>query len=178
MQDLSERISRISSGSTLCTEAEQIDLMKDTFSLRYSLLPTANSPAFEPGNATLDDVLRIGAILYLQATPQEFPFAAIGPGNLVKRLRELVFKMHMWNEKEAELVMWLLFIGAMCARKGPDRIWYIAQIEKLTRRLRFKDWEVVRQRLEAFWWVSGLHEKAAKELWEEVEVLGSVMSGE
>lgn len=37
---------------------------------------------------------------------------------------------------------------------------------------------MVKEKLEMFWWVSELHEKAAKEAWEEVEVLRSVMSGE
>jgi hypothetical protein len=176
MHALSERISSISSGSTLCTEAEQVSLMEDTFSLRYSLLPSATSRPLDLGKTTLDDVLRIGAILYLQATPQEFPYAAIGPGNLVRKLRGLVFKVHMWNQREGELVMWLLFIGAVCAKKGPDRIWYIAQIQKLTKRLRLREWGVVKEKLEAFWWVTGLHEKAARDAWEEAEVLRSVMS--
>jgi hypothetical protein len=122
---LSERISDVSSGSTLYTEAEQISLMKDTFSLRYSLVPSPSSSPLNSGNAYLDDVLRIGAILYLQTIPQEFPHAAVGPGNLVKTLRVFVFNVHMWSVKEGELVLWLLFMGAMCASKGPDRIWYI-----------------------------------------------------
>jgi hypothetical protein len=138
MHALSERISDVSSGSTLYTEAKQISLMKDTFSLRYSLVPSPSSPPLNSGNASLDDVLRIGAIMYLQITPQEFPRAAVGPGNLVKKLRGLVLNVHMWNVRGAELVLWLLFVGAMCARKGPDRIWYIDQIEKLTGELRFR----------------------------------------
>jgi hypothetical protein len=178
MHALSERISDVTSGSTLYPEARQISLMKDTFSLRYSLILSPNSPPLNSGNASLDDVLRIGAIMYLQITPQEFPHAAVGPGNLVKKLRGLVLNVHMWNVREAELVLWLLFVGAMCARKGPDRIWYIDQIEKLTGELRFRGWDVVKEKLEMFWWVSELHEKAAKESWEEVEVLRSVMSGE
>jgi Fungal specific transcription factor domain len=176
MRVISERISEVSSSPTLYTEAEQIFLMKDIYSLRYSLVSSPTYPPGDPNNASLDDVLRIGAILYLQATPQEFPYAAVGPGNLVKKLRSLVFKVHMWNEREAELVMWLLFIGAMCAKRGPDRIWYIAQIEKLARRLGFKTWNVVKEKLEMFWWVSGLHQKATKEVWDEVEVLSNVMS--
>ena len=126
----------------------------------------------------IDDVLRIGALLYLQATPRELPFAVVGPGNLVKELREFVSNVHMWNEREAELVLWLLFMGAISARNRPDRIWYIVQIEKLMERLRLREWDVVKKKLEAFWWVSGLHEKAAKKAWEESEVLRSVMSGE
>ncbi|KAE9369661.1 hypothetical protein N431DRAFT_344728 [Stipitochalara longipes BDJ] len=176
MHFLSQRISSLSSGSTIYNESEQVSLMKDTFSLRYSLVPSPGSPPLDPENASLDDVLRIGAILYLQATPQEFPYAAVGPGNLVKKLRGLVFRVPMWNEMEAELMMWLLFIGTMCARKGPDRIWYVAQIGKLTARLGLSDWDIVKQKLEEFWWVGGLHEKAAREVWEEAEVLRSVMS--
>lgn len=130
----------------------------------------------KPEDASLDDVLRIGAILYLLATPQEFPHAALGPGNLVKRLRELVFQIPMWNKMEAELMVWLLFIGAMCARKGPDRIWYIAQIGKLTNKMGLSEWSIVKQKLEGFWWVEGLHNKTAKEVWEEVEVPRNVMS--
>jgi hypothetical protein len=178
MYALSERISSWSASSTSYAEAEQISLMKDTFSLRYSLLSAAAAPPINPKGAIIDDVLRIGALLYLQATPRELPFAAVGPGNLVKELRELVFNVHMWSEREAELVLWLLFMGAISGRNGADRIWYVVQIEKLTERLRLREWDVVKKKLEAFWWVSGLHEKAAKKAWEECEVLRSVMSGE
>jgi hypothetical protein len=94
----------------------------------------------------------------------------------VRKLRGLVFKVHMWNQRQGELVMWLLFIGAMCAKKGPDRIWCIAQIAKLTKRLRLREWGAVKEKLEAFWWATGLHEKAARDAWEEAEVLRSVMS--
>jgi hypothetical protein len=174
MLSLSERISCLSSGSITYNEAEQMTLMKDTYSLRYSLV----SQPLDPGNGSLDDVLRIGAILYLQATPQEFPYVALGPGNLVKRLRELVFNVPMRNEREAELIMWLLFIGAMCARKGPDRIWYIDQIGKLTAKLGLSEWIVVKQKVGEFWWVNTLHDKTAREAWEEAEVLRSVMSVE
>lgn len=92
-------------------------------------------------------------------------------------MREFVFNVHMWNERGADLVLWLLFMGAICARKGPDRVWYIAQIEKLAGRLRLREWDVVKKKLEAFWWVSGIHEKAARVVWEEAEILRSVMGG-
>jgi hypothetical protein len=173
MYALSERISS-SASSTSSAEAGQTSLMKDTFSLRYSLLSAAAAPPINPEGVIIDDVLRIGAILYLQATPRELPFGVIGPGNLVKELREFVSNVHMWNEREAELVLWLLFMSAICGRKGPDRIWYIVQIEKLTGRLWLREWDVVKKKLEAFWWVSGL---AAKKVWEESEELRSVMSG-
>jgi hypothetical protein len=178
MHILSQQISSILSTSTVYTEAQQIALLKHTYSLRYSLLPSpTNTWYIDPRTETIDEVLRIGALLYIQATPQEFPYAALGPRNLVARLRELVLSVQMWNEREGVLVMWLLFMGAMSSRKGGDRIWFVAQIEKLSGRLGFGEWGEVRGKLEGLWWVSELHEKGGREVWEDVEVVRCVIRG-
>jgi len=71
----------------------------------------------------------MGALLYIEATPREFPFSAIGPSNLAASLKELVLSVQMWNEREGALVLWLLYMGAMSSRKGEDKIWFVARIE-------------------------------------------------
>jgi hypothetical protein len=172
MHILSQQISRILRTTTIYTDAQQVAFLSQTYSLRYSLLPsTFNGWYLDPGTETLDKVLRIGALLYIQAAPQEFPHAAIGPSNLVKKLRELVLSVQMWNEREGVLVMWFLFMGAMSARKGDDRIWFIAQIEKLSGRLGFGEWGEVKEKFEGLWWVDGLHEKRGMEIWGDVKAL-------
>jgi len=176
MHIFSQQISHIISSTTVYTAAQQVALLEYTYSLRYSLLPSAfNAWYLDPGTETLNEILRIGALLYIQAAPQEFPHAAVGPGNLVRKLRETVLSVQMWNEREGVLVMWLLVIGAISARKGDDRIWFIAQIEKLSGRLGFREWGEVKGKLEGLWWVSGLHDKPGKEVWGQVEGLRCVM---
>lgn len=172
MHSIAEEISSALFGPVIYTQSEQLVLLEYTYALRYELL----SPScLEFGSQVVDEVLKIGALLFITATPQEVPFATLGPGSIVKRFRELVLSVQMWNEREGVLVMWLLFIGAMCARKGEDRVWFVAQIEKLTAKLAFREWKDVREKLEGLWWVSGVHEKAAREIWVEVGVMKKVV---
>jgi hypothetical protein len=172
MHVLSQQISCTLSSTTIYTDPQQVALLEHTYSLRYSLLPSAFYAWYlDLGTETLNKVLRVGALLYTQIAPQEFPHAAVGPGNLVKKLKELVLSVQMWNERETVLVMWLLFMGAMSTRKRDDRVWFIAQIEKLSGRLGFGEWGEAKGKLEGLWWVSGLHDKRGREVWGEVEGL-------
>ncbi|KAG4429356.1 hypothetical protein IFR05_015155, partial [Cadophora sp. M221] len=176
MHGLSQSVSRILTSPTVLTGSQQISLLQHNYSLRYNLLPDYSGDVEFADEAarTLDEVLRIGALLYISETPKEFPNAAVGPVKLVRRLRELVMQVQMWNEREAGLVLWLLFIGGIAARKGEDRLWFVVQIEKLVRKLGLERWGDVRGRLEELWWVEGIHEKVCRELWDEVVVLKGI----
>jgi hypothetical protein len=82
----------------------------------------------------------------MQATLQEFPFSATGSINLVHKLKDAIMEVKIRNENEGALVLWMLFMGGISARRGEDRIWFVPQIEKLSGRLGLGDWEVVRGR--------------------------------
>ncbi|PVH76068.1 hypothetical protein DL98DRAFT_657766 [Cadophora sp. DSE1049] len=174
MHGLSQSVSRVLTSPTVLTGSQQVSLIQHIYSLRYNLLPDySHSTDFADEAArTLDEVLKIGALLYISETPKEFPNAAVGPLKMVKRLRELVMQIQMWNEREAGLVLWLLFFGGIAARKGEDRVWFSVQIERLSGKLGLNEWGEVRARLEVLWWVEEIHEKPCRELWDEVIVLG------
>ena len=116
-----------------------------------------------PSVQTLDEVLRVGALLYMQATLQKLPFAAVGSRNLVNKLKDSVMVVKILNQKEGELMVWLLFMGGIEARA-----WFVVQIRKLTDRLRM-GWEEVNKALEGLWWVKEIHERARR-LWDDVEI--------
>ena len=173
MHGLSQSVSRVLTSPTVLSGSQQVSLMQHIYSLRYSLLPdySDGTDFADEASRTLDEVLRIGALLYVSETPKEFPNAAVGPLKMVRRLRGLVIQVQMWNEKEAGLVLWLLFFGGIAARKGEDRVWFSLQIERLCGKLGASEWGEVRGSLEVLWWVEQIHEKPCRELWNEVIVL-------
>lgn len=172
MHGLSQSVTRILASPKVLNGTQQAWLLKHIYALRYSLLPSQEAVEFPDAAAqTLDEALRLGALLYVSETPKEFPSAAVGPMKVVSRLRELVMLIQMWNDKEAALVVWLLFMGGIAARNTDDRIWFVTQLENLTRKLGLGRWGEVRLRLEGLWWVSAIHEKPCREVWDEVVVL-------
>ncbi|KAE8441420.1 hypothetical protein EG329_004976 [Mollisiaceae sp. DMI_Dod_QoI] len=176
MHSLSIVVSRILESSRVSSGAQQVSWQKQSYALRYMLLSgLGRCDDQDEERRFLDETLRIGALLYVQATPQEFPFSAVGPAKLITRLKELVLMIQMWNEREGNLVMWLLFMGGISARKGEDKVWFVAQLEKLTARLRILEWDVLRGRLQTLWWVGPVHEKPCKTLWDEVLGLRTVI---
>ncbi|CZR64292.1 uncharacterized protein PAC_14190 [Phialocephala subalpina] len=175
MHSLSVIVSRILASKAICSGAQQVSWQKHAAALRYSLLRgLGKCDSQDEEKRVLDETLRIGALLYVQATPQEFPFSAVGPAKLIARLKELVLGIQMRNEKEASLVIWLLFMGGISVRKGEDKVWFVAQLEKLTARLSVLEWELVSRRLETLWWVGPVHEKPCKTLWNKVVALRMV----
>jgi len=113
----------------------------------------------------------------MQATLQEYPFSATGSINLVHKLKDAIMEVKIRNENEGALVLWMLFMGGVSARRGEDRIWFVAQIEKLSGRLGLGDWEAVNGEMQGLWWVEKIHEKPLREMWDEAVVLRSVTSG-
>ncbi|KAH7395644.1 hypothetical protein BKA64DRAFT_745837 [Cadophora sp. MPI-SDFR-AT-0126] len=176
MHGLSQSVSRVLTSPTVLTGSQQVSLMQHIYSLRYNLLPDYLHGADFADEAarTLDEALRIGALLYISETPKEFPNAAVGPLKMVKRLGKLVMQVQMWNEKEAILVLWLLFFGGIAVRKGEDRVQFSVQIERLCGKLGLKEWGEVKARLEVLWWVEKIHERPCRDLWHEVVVLKEV----
>jgi hypothetical protein len=91
-------------------------------------------------DATLEEVLRVGALLYMQATLQEFPLSAVGSRNPVRRLKASVMMVQIGNKQHGDLMVWLLFIGGIESRSGEDRAWFVAQLGKPFLKLRMWNW--------------------------------------
>jgi hypothetical protein len=179
LHGLSEELADILSNPAVLSIRQQADLVRRTCQLRYSLLPQQQNVLLdeEVVDANIEETLRIGALLYIHATPQEFPSSAVGPLNLVKKMKDLVLSVQIWNEKEGVLVVWLLFVTCTNARKGKDRIWFIVQLDKLLLRLKLNSWNETKRKLEDLWWVGKLHEKLCKDIWDEIIGLRNAMIG-
>jgi hypothetical protein len=174
LSTFSHQISLILANPATANIPSQITLLKETYGLRYSLVQSpdplqVDSASTPPSDQMLNEVLRIGALLYIQATLQEFPFSAVGSRNLVVKLKESVMMVKIRNRQEGELMVWLLFMGGMEARDELERAWFVVQIRKLAGRLAM-EWEDVKKALEGLWWVRRIHEETARKLWAEVEI--------
>jgi hypothetical protein len=169
LQKLSQDLSNILSTPAVLSVPQQVDLLTRTCQLRYSLLPCHMFPRLEEVvDWKLEETVRMGALLYIHATPQEFPSSAVGPTNLVKRMKELVLSVPIWNEREGVLVVWLLLMACINTRQGRDRVWFVVQLEKLLVRLRLENWDITKKKLGELWWVQRLHEKECKIVWDEI----------
>jgi len=156
-------VSEILSAAAKISIPEQIKLLKVTYALRYEFLQPA-SLAYNDfdllslENQHINEVLRTGALLYMQATLQEFPLSALGSRGLVHKLKKLVITIQIANKSQGELVAWLLFMGGLEAKAGEDRMWFVAQLAKLLAHLKMKTWEVVELALGKLWWVKKIHQ--------------------
>ncbi len=168
MLQLSQYVSGILASPTVLNTVQQASFLQHIYSFRYRLLLDSAVTLVDESAKVLDEALRLGAMLYISETPKEFPSAAVGPTKLVRRLRELVMQVQIWNEREAGLVLWLLFMGGIAAKKGEDRDAFVGPIKKLSGRLNVQGWAGARGRLEELWWVGAIHENPCRELWDEV----------
>jgi len=169
LQTLSQELSNILSSPAVLSIPQQVDLLTRTCQLRYSILPSERESHLEEDvDAYIEETIRVGALLYIHITPLEFPSSAVGAANLVKRMKDLVSSVQLWDGIEDVLVVWLLFLACVNARRGEDRIWFIVQLEKVLSRVGLYEWEVARKQLEGLWWVRKLHEKAYKDIWDEI----------
>jgi len=181
LDELSRYVASLLGGKAATSISEQIALLKRTYALRYEFLcPLVPSKSFdsldsldplslleEPeSRCVLEDGLRISALLYMQATLQEFPLAAVGSLYLVQRLREKVMQIRVNNLKEGELVLWCLVVGGLEARGG-DRVWFGDQLGRLGRKLKIVSWEDGKKALEGLWWIGRVHDVRGRTLWED-----------
>jgi hypothetical protein len=175
LSNFSHELSLILSNPAVASIPSQNTLLEETYALRYSLLKSASlhQPVFvwpSESDQMLVEVLCVGALLYMQATLQEFPYSAVGSTNLVNKLKDSVMLIKIRNQQEGELMVWLLFMGGIEARSAEDRSWFVAQIGKLVGRLRLRTWEAVKSAMEWLWWVDKIHEERCRNLWGEVEL--------
>lgn len=87
----------------------------------------------------------------------------------MKGMKDSVMTVRIRNQKEGELMVWMLFMGGIETRDEADRVWFVEQIGKLVGRLGMV-WEGVMKALEELWWVAKIHEQRCRRLWDEVEI--------
>lgn len=178
MSDLSDSITEVISTRAECSVSQQAIILDQTYSIQYSLLRPWSKKQREPLKP-MEDLLRVAGLLYMHATWQDFPFAAVGFTKLIIKLKELVVLVEAQNETEESLIVWMLFMGAISAAgKGDSRIWFIAQLQRSTDELDLDSWDVVRGKLEGLWWVEKIHGKLCRAVWDEVVVLNTVLTGD
>jgi hypothetical protein len=78
------------------------------------------------------------------------------------------------NEEDADLFMWLLFIGGVSVLAGPDKAWLVPKIHQAARSLGITTWDGVQQCLVLFPWIKALHDEAGRELWTLAMAHGSM----
>jgi len=73
-----------------------------------------------------------------------------------------------WNEA-ADLILWVTVMGAIASVGTPDRAWYLATLDRLTRQLDINSWTAMKERMKLFLWFEYTNDSDGLKLWREIE---------
>lgn len=151
------------------------------YSIHYQLLSTKPVEETSDGDLSndddkLEDAFRLGAMIYMKEILREFTFPATGSETLVSQLETAlspVFRSEV-APFALSLLLWLLIMGGVaCVKSSVHRVYFVALLVQLRRRLGYGEWEDVRERLNSVLWIGGVLDRAGQALWEEVRLRAS-----
>lgn len=90
---------------------------------------------------------------------------------LQKLVRELKTSIEqteiLFDEYNANLLLWILVLGGIAAESKQERPWYIKQLANYARTNCIEDWEDVEDIMHGFLWSSSACRQAGTKLWTE-----------
>jgi hypothetical protein len=142
--------------------------------VQHSLMSLpADSGSGEPFQAEdpLYELSRLAAIIYsllviFPLPPRTAPFA-----ELALRVKAQFSASNMaesWG-RAPELLLWIVFMGAVASVNLPERSWYVSVLDRLTRRKRITTWNDLYDVLQGFLWLGSTSNSDGQALWKEIE---------
>lgn len=101
---------------------------EDLYNIEHDLLAFSEVSEDDRGGEIITSACRTGALLYMKAILEEFPYSAMGSSILLRQLQESL----SWPEIRQDLAdvqLWLLMIGGILS-KGDMREWFIGRLNK------------------------------------------------
>lgn len=142
-------------------KVDQRAFVEDSYHILYGLMSQPETRDEEDVNS-IEEALRVGALIYMKAISQEFPFSVLGSQTLVRRLKKLLPQTNCIGP----LTTWLLFLGGIASKDRLDRTWFVAQLAKNVT----GTWEEISETVNRILWIKKILELSCKELWEEAEI--------
>jgi hypothetical protein len=119
------------------------------------------------------EVCRIAALIFSMGVifPLQKLCTAYNP--LVKQLKlelqELMDTMDIYQPEVLDLVIWATTLGAIAAKKTPERSWFVYVLKHLTEYSGLSRWDDLKERLERILWLRNACNAAGYQLWLEVQ---------
>jgi hypothetical protein len=119
----------------------------------------------------IEESCRIAAMIYIKTVFFQVEPTAPIHISLVDRLRIALMQTNLqlcWNNL-SELLLWVLFIGATVAQRGPTRLWLLAMSKTVCSYLQKSSWHGVKEILSNYLWSDRILEDRCRHLWLEVD---------
>ena len=103
---------------------------EDMYWIEYRLLafPAAHPNSYREKD--VDKACRLGALIYIKATLEEFPHSKMGSSFLLEELRVVLHNLPI-QEARLPLLLWLSLIGAAISKSPRDRERFVSYLAKL-----------------------------------------------
>jgi Fungal specific transcription factor domain len=90
--------------------------------------------------------------------------------DLVQRLKAslMYFEGKSCEAGLSALYLWMLVLGGIAASGGPERIWFVAQLERVVMKSLVYEWRRVEETLRSFLWLESACGPGGRILWAEV----------
>jgi hypothetical protein len=133
---------------------------EETMGIQYDLLVMRNDMASE-----IDVACRSAALMYMKSLTREDPCnfdAIVDP--MVDSLENIRI-----TSSNAGLLFWISLMGAMTAQNITKRIWFQEQLAVHRELLSLIDWNEAEALLHEFSWISRIHGKTGRLVWDVIE---------
>jgi hypothetical protein len=77
------------------------------------------------------------------------------------------------DEENGDLMLWLLFLGAISVLQDLDRNFLVDKIQKVMLSVHISTWEAVHKSLLRFPWIRTIHDEPGKEFWNSMKLLSA-----
>jgi hypothetical protein len=173
MSSLTAFIESFRSGSIMTEEALlYFDDERSSIEFRILCLPGKDKKQHGDTEANnIEESCRIAAIIYMKIVFCQVEPAAPIHISLSNRLRIALMQTKLQScwDNLSELLLWVLFIGATVAQRGPTRSWLLVVSKMVCSYLQKLSWHDVKEILSKYLWSDRILEGRGRRLWLEVE---------
>ena len=142
-------------------------------SIEYRLLYFASHEKFQ-GDDSVEGCCRLAGLLFFNtALWPSYPPAAAILKNSVVRLKSSMTSATLadFYEQAPELLLWVLFVGAVACRGQDVQPWFISQLTEAADALRIEDSLQLEEVVKTFLYVPAVYDTPLAEIWADVEAL-------
>ena len=105
----------------------------------------------------MNQTLRLGVLMYLTTLLNEIPPSKSISTGIGSRLLAYLREVRQNDVLDAELGLWMVFIGTSLMQDGDGRNGFLQLGREVLGLTAWRTWEVVKGRLRGFYWVEGIH---------------------
>lgn len=113
------------------------------------------------------------AFIYTYSTLRRYQLSSMFYGIFVKRLRGVLNHtefLRQWSYSNPAMLLWVLVVGAVAAKRRPQRTWFVSQLKPVCAVLNIASAEQMRWLLQQFIWAGCELGLGLNALWAELEV--------